>query len=117
MHAPMKSLKSMLKMEEMEDVIKDKKYNRQWFDQFVDELMSTDHGKLIAVEWESTDRRLKLKASILGALMASDVIGDSYLNIARTLMGGDEKEVKTFAKYMGNWQRWPFAEWIQNYAK
>ena len=117
MFAPMKSLKSMLKMEEMEDVIKDKKYNRQWFDQFVDELMSTDHGKLIAVEWESTDRRLKLKASILGALMASDVIGDSYLNIARTLMGGDDKEVKTFAKYMGNWQRWPFAEWIQNYAK
>ena len=117
MFAPMKSLKGMLKMEEMEDVIKDKKYNRQWFDQFVDELMSTDHGKLIAVEWESTDRRLKLKASILGALMASDVIGDSYLNIARTLMGGDDKEVKTFAKYMGNWQRWSFAEWIQNYAK
>ena len=70
---------------------------------------------MLYVSTESSS--LSLMTTVQPILMASDVIGDSYLNIARTLMGGDDKEVKTFAKYMGNWQRWPFAEWIQNYAK
>ena len=120
--APMKHLQVMLCEEWFDKVSTDKKmYTRAWRETLVLELMKSEHGDYIARKWSDKTQRLQIKGHVVGALKEAGVLKGSDLAVARAYLGKEEKdlskEVKTFAKYMGNWQRWPFAEWIQNYAK
>ena len=99
-------------------------FNSVWTDKFVADLMSSEHGEYLAQKWGSKDQRLMIKGHIAGLLSEAGVIKGSNLAVARAYLGVSAKsrdkdkirEVTTFAKYMGNGRREPYANWIVKYV-
>ena len=123
--APKKNLQVMLQGEWFAQVCtRASEYNNVWTDKFVADLMSSEHGEYLAQKWNSKDQRLMIKGHVAGLLSEAGVIKGSNLAIARAYLGVSAKsrdkdkirEVTTFAKYMGNGRREPYADWVIEYV-
>lgn len=119
--APMKHLQVMLCEEWFDKVSTDKKmYTRAWRETLVLELMKSEHGDYIARKWSDKTQRLQIKGHVVGALKEAGVLKGSDLAVARAYLGKEEKdlskEVKTFAKYMGDSRQEPYFEWVAEYV-
>ncbi len=119
--APMKHLQVMLCEEWFNKVSTDKKmYTRAWRETLVLELMKSEHGDYIARKWSDKTQRLQIKGHVVGALKEAGVLKGSDLAVARAYLGKEEKdlskEVKTFAKYMGDSRHEPYFEWVAEYV-
>ena len=119
--APMKHLQVMLCEEWFDKVSTDKKmYTRAWRETLVLELMKSEHGDYIARKWSDKTQRLQIKGHVVGALKEAGVLKGSDLAVARAYLGKEEKdlskEVKTFAKYMGDSRHEPYFEWVAEYV-
>ena len=123
--APKKNLQVMLQGEWFAQVCtRASEYNNVWTDKFVADLMSSEHGEYLAQKWGSKDQRLMIKGHVAGLLSEAGVIKGSNLAIARAYLGVSAKsrdkakirEVTTFAKYMGNGKREPYADWVLEYV-
>ena len=95
----------------------DKKYDRDWIIKFVSALMKSEYRDVIADEWSKPERRLMLKASIVGCLKEAGVIEGSDLSIAKEIINGTDRENKTFAAYIAKGKKCAFFEWIIEYIK
>lgn len=119
--APRKNLQMMLCEEWFDKVSADKKmYTRAWRETLVLELMKSEHGDYIARKWSDKTQRLQIKGHVVGALKEAGVLKGSDLAVARAYLGKEEKdlskEVKTFAKYMGDSRHEPYFEWVAEYV-
>lgn len=119
--APRKNLQMMLCEEWFDKVSTDKKmYTRAWRETLVLELMKSEHGDYIARKWSDKTQRLQIKGHVVGALKEAGVLKGSDLAVARAYLGKEEKdlskEVKTFAKYMGDSRHEPYFEWVAEYV-
>ena len=122
--APTKSLKEMLRQEWFKNLRTSNGYNEQWTDDFVSALMASEHGAYIARLWTHPDKRLTIKGRLMGALSAAGVLKGSKLGIARAVLGissysrnnDDKKATSTFANYMGQSGKEPYAEWVKDYV-
>ena len=94
----------------------DKKYNLQWIEQFLNDLLRSEWRDAIADDWQKPEKRLSLKCSIIGALKDVGIINGSYRAIAMSMNLKDE-QIDTLAKYMGYGKNLPFFEWIDSYVK
>lgn len=95
----------------------DKKYDRDWIIKFVSALMKSEYRDMIAEEWSKPERRLMLKASVVGCLKESGVIEGSDLSIAKEIVNGTDRENKTFAAYIAKGKKCAYFEWIIEYIK
>lgn len=119
--APRKNFQMMLCEEWFDKVSTDKKmYTRAWRETLVLELMKSEHGDYIARKWSDKTQRLQIKGHVVGALKEAGVLKGSDLAVARAYLGKEEKdlskEVKTFAKYMGDSRHEPYFEWVAEYV-
>ena len=123
--APKKILQKMLQGEWFALVCtRVSEYNTVWTDKFVADLMESEHGEYLAQKWDNKDQRLMIKGHVAGLLSDAGVIKGSNLAIARAYLGVSAKsrdkdkirEVTTFAKYMGNGKREPYADWVIGYV-
>lgn len=112
-----KNMKKMLRQFWFNKLRTDKRYDGEWIDSFVEDLMKSNWNQLIAEEWQKPDKRLSLKANIIGCLKVAGVIDGSNLSIASYIVKGDNIDIKTFASYIGRGAKRPFCEWIMEYAK
>lgn len=118
--APKKNLQVVLCEEWFDKVSTDKKkYTTAWREKLVSDLMQSEYGERIALTWQQSDQRLKLKGRVIGALIAAGVFKEKALGIARTFYNTDKNspEVKTLAKYMGDSRREFFTKWIKEYVE
>lgn len=116
--APQKNLQEMLKADWFEKVSVDKKmYTCSWRETFVAELMKSEHADYIARKWADHKQILMIKGHVVGALKNAGVLKGSDLEIARAYLGKEgkdlSKEVKTFAKYIGESRREPYFDWVE----
>ena len=122
--APTKSLKEMLRQDWFKDLRTSKGYNEQWTDGFVSALMASEHGAYIARLWTHPYKRQTIRGRLIGALSAAGVLKGSKLGIARAVLGigsysrddDDKKEASTFANYMGQSGKEPYADWVKDYV-
>ncbi len=123
--APRMILQKMLQGEWFSHVCtRASEYNDVWTDKFVADLMESEHGEYLARKWDNKDQRLMTKGHVAGLLSEAGVIKGSNLAIARAYLGVSAKsrdkdkvrEVNTFAKYMGNGKREPYADWVLGYV-
>lgn len=99
-------------------------YNEAWTDEFIVALMDSEHKDYLALKWGKKDQRLMIKGHIVGLLCKAGVIKGSNLAVARAYLGvspnsrdkDKNREVTTFAKYMGNGCREPYADWVMDYV-
>lgn len=123
--APKKILQKMLQGEWFAQVCtRASEYNNVWTDKFVADLMQSEHGEYLAQKWDSKNQRRMIKGHVAGLLRETGVIKGSNLAVARAYLGVSAKscdkdkirEVTTFAKYMGNGKREPYADWVLEYV-
>ena len=99
-------------------------YNKEWRNKLVADLMASEHGAYIADLWAHKDKILTIKGRLVGALAKAGVLKGSNLAIAKCILGFDKntrdedekKEASTFANYMGQWQKEPYANWITHHV-
>ena len=118
-------LQRMLEGEWFDKVSANKeKYNKEWRNALIADLMASEHGAYIAELWTHKDKILTVKGRIVGVLAKAGVLKGSNLAIARCFLGFDKntrdedekKEASTFANYMGRWKKEPYADWITHYV-
>ena len=114
--APAIHFKEMLKESWLEKLRSDKKYDHDWINKFVDDLMAA-WGDVIAKEWQKPKQRPSVKAGIVGCLAESGVIKGSDLGIAKVIVGGHQKRANSCSRAMGRGKNKPYAEWIAHYVK
>ena len=115
--APSKLLKVLLAEDWFSVLTTDeKRYHQAWTDSFVEALMHSEWGELIAREWTVKEKRLTLKCMIVGVLKDAGVLKGSYNQIAK-LLDLDSENPATLAKYLGMGKKQGYAEWILDYAK
>ena len=95
----------------------DPKYGDAWIENFVSELLASDHRQELLTIWQDPDKRPTLKGNIIGCLKMAGVIDGSDLGIATALLNGSDKENKTFAIYMGKGKKMSFCDWACDYVK
>ena len=90
------------------------KYNAQWIEQFVDNLMASEHGRKIAEDWANSKKRIKIPALVAGCLISAGVFKCSKPKLARTIRIRHDFKVKTecYATYMGMKREQPYLEWV-----
>lgn len=119
--APMKNLQVLLEMDWFDVVSTNKKkYTVAWRNELIEELMKSAYRHEIAEAWSKEDQRLQIKGHVMGALMAAGVFTKKALAIARIYYGTREentKEVKTLAKYMGDYRKTYYGDWIIEYVE
>ena len=99
-------------------------YNKVWRNGLIADLMASEHGAYVAELWTHKDKILSIKGRLVGTLAKAGVLKGSNLAIARCFRDIDKntrdedekKEASTFAKYMGQWQKEPYADWIIQYV-
>lgn len=123
--APKKNLQRMLQGEWFAQVCTCTGiYNNVWIDKFVADLIDSEHGEYLTLKWNRKNQRLMITGHVAGLLSEAGVIKGSNLAIARAYLGVSAKshdkdkirKVTTFAKYMGNGKREPYADWIMEYV-
>ena len=115
--APTNSLKILLKQNWFEQLRTKEEYDEQWTDGFVSSLMSSEWKDNIARDWFEGGKRRKvpqIKGHIVGLLADVGVLKGSYDSIARKVGIGEEP--RTFARYMGQGKKQPYADWIRQYV-
>ena len=120
--APKKNLQAMLSQEWFDTVCTNKKmYTCAWRDSFVAELLKSEHAEYIARKWADKTQLLMIRGHVVGALKEAGVLNKSGLAVARAYLEKDKKdlskEVKTFAKYMGDARHEPYFDWVADYVK
>lgn len=123
--APKKVLKEMLLEDWFNSVCTNKElYHKEWREKLIDDFMESEHRLYIAKQWQHADKWLTIKGQFVGALVWVGILRGSNLAIARTILGishntrndEEKKEAKTFAKYMGQGNKEPYADWIKAYV-
>lgn len=112
-----KNMKELLYKQWFGKVKTDKRYDKKWIDAFVEDLMNSEWCNIIEEEWRKSDKRLSLKANIIGCLKVAGVIDGSNLSIASAIVKDSDIDIKTFASYIGRGAKRPFCEWIVEYPK
>ncbi|MBP5713361.1 MAG: hypothetical protein J6X07_01510 [Prevotella sp.] len=112
-----KNMKELLYKQWFSKVKTDKRYDKKWIDAFVEDLMNSEWHHIIEEEWQKSDKRLSLKANIIGCLKVAGVIDGSNLSIASAIVKDSDIDIKTFASYIGRGAKRPFCEWIVEYPK
>lgn len=124
-------LKTMLKGEWFKMFCADKnRFTVAWREKFVEDLMDSEYGQKIVIEWET--RSLIIKGGIIGCLKEAGVFIDeaSALKIARTILfpipiqkseNREEealklKKSKTLSSYIGKGRRQEFYYWVKEYV-
>ena len=113
--APTKHLKALLQEEWFEIHRTDKRYDRQWTDDFVGTLMKSVHRDYIATEWARDKRQDYIRGCVLGLLKEGGIIKGSMDSIARS--AGVSDNYRTFSKYMGQCRQEPYADWVLEYVR
>ncbi|MBR4730380.1 MAG: hypothetical protein IK075_09020 [Prevotella sp.] len=93
----------------------DKKYNLEWIERFLNDLLRSEWRDAIADEWQKPGKVLSVQGNIIGCLIKADVINGSDLSVASAIINGTDRENKTFATYMGRGKREPYCDWICKY--
>ena len=96
----------------------DEKYDSQWTDSFVSDLMASEYGEGIARDWAVKGAREKknlLKSYIVGLLRDAGVLKGSYSSIALKIDPNDRK--RTLATNMSRGKNQPYAEWVKEYVE
>ena len=112
-----KNLSVMLEGDWFKNFRTDKKYDREWIIRFISALMKSEYRDMIAEEWQKADKRLSLKANVIGCMKNAGVIEGSDMSIAKFIVNGTERENKTFATYIGKGKKCAYNEWIIQYVK
>lgn len=112
-----KNLSVMLEGDWFKAFRTDKKYDREWIIKFMSALMKSEYRDMIAEEWQKADKRLSIKANIIGCMKDAGVIQGSDMSIAKSVVNGTERENKTFATYIGKGKKCEYNEWIKRYVK
>ena len=110
--APYKGIVMMLEEDWFAHLRSDKKYNDRWAKAFVDGLMRSDYGNVIAESWR--DNKVSVLGYLLGCQKRAGVFNqnESNDNIAREAAIMDKP--RSFSKYIGKLcQEQPYAEWIK----
>lgn len=119
--APTKNLKVELNKEWFDKVCTNKSmYTRAWRDTLVAELMQSEHREYIARKWANKQQLLMIRGHVVGVLSETGVLKKNRLAVARAYLDKSDtdlsKEVKTFAKYMGDSRREPYFVWVKQYV-
>ena len=124
---PTKELKDKLAGDWFAEVCFDPNYyNRNWTDNFIDNLMQSKYGKNIENNLKIEKRRRIYIGMIVGALAEAGILKGSKLSIAEAYIKPDtkfynkeenEKKVSTFANYMGRCKKEEFLGWVKYYVK
>ena len=101
-----------------------KLYNKEWRTKLVSDLMASSHGAYIATLWEHEDKRASIKGKLIGTLVGAGVLSKNKSAVARAYLGisdntrdaDEKKEVNTFGKYIGQWEKEPYAKWVKDYV-
>ena len=113
---PREGLKEFLTEDWLEELRSDGRYTVGWVSAFVDALISSQYGNGIALDWavEGREKRNAIMGYVLGLLVDAGVLKGSYNAIAERvdLM----EKPRTFAKYMGEGKKQPFALWVKEYV-
>lgn len=115
--APKKNLQELLKGAWFAEIRSDEKYNSQWTDSFIKDLMASEYGEVIARDWAVTgarDKKNQLKAYIVGLLKDASVLKGSYIEIGNKT--GLNNKQRTFSSYMARGKKQPYAEWVKEYV-
>ncbi len=111
------SLTRLMQQDWFKEFRTDPKYGDAWIENFVSELLASDHRQELLTIWQDPDKRPTLKGNIIGCLKMAGVIDGSDLGIATALLNGSDKENKTFAIYMGKGKKMSFCDWACDYVK
>jgi len=118
--APKKILQDLLAMEWFDKVNTDKKrFTVAWRNQLIVDLMASDCRDEVAEAWANKELRLQIKGHVMGALTKAGVfLKNKYTPIARIYYGTceDSKESLTLAKYMGEYKKTFYGDWIVEYV-
>jgi hypothetical protein len=115
--APTNSLQILLKQDWFNELRTKDVYDEKWTDSFVSSLMSSEWKDNIASDWFEGGKRRKvpqIKGHIVGLLADVGVLKGSYDSIARKVGIGEEP--RTFARYMGQGKKQPYADWVRQYV-
>ena len=101
-----------------------KLYNKEWRTKLVSDLMASEHRTYIATLWEHADKRLTIKGRLIGTLVGAGVLKTNNAAIARAFLGfsdntrdeDEKREVNTLGKYIGEWKKEPYANWVKEYV-
>ena len=93
----------------------DKKYNVQWIDQFLDDLLRSEWRDEIADEWKT--KSLFVKGCVIGCIKEAGIISGSDLSIASEIVKSEDFDDKSFAVYIGRGKKKTYCEWFCNYVK
>lgn len=91
------------------------RYTFKWCENFIQDLFNSKMKDLIVNDWRYKSKRLGIQACIIGSLKEAGVIEGSDLSIASAIVGGNDKDANTFARYMGRGREKSYFEWIVNH--
>lgn len=118
--APKKILQDLLAMDWFDEASADKKkYTVKWRNQLIEDLMASDCRDEVAEAWANKDLRLQVKGHVMGALTKAGIfLKNKYTPIARIYYGTleDSKDSDTLAKYMGEYKKTFYGDWIIEYV-
>lgn len=89
-------------------------YDETWLNNYMTALMESKFRDIIAIKWETQNKRKKILGEILGALVLAKVLKGSKRSIAYMII---EDNPKTIAKYMGGQEENPITEWTKEYIE
>lgn len=116
--APKINLQQLLKQPWFAEVRSVEKYDAAWTDAFVDALMGSEYGEVLAREWNNggrLDRCTQIKGYLLGLLKDAGVLKGSYDAIAEKANLMDNP--RSFSRYMANGKKQPYAQWVKGCVK
>ena len=111
------SLTRLMQQDWFNDYRTDKQYNAAWIEKFLGDLMRSEWGHVILLEWENARKRPKLKCKIIGAIKYAGILKSDYQTIAEKMDMGNNLPAKTHAEYMGYGKAQPYFEWICDNVK
>ena len=110
------SLTRLMQQDWFKEFRTDKKYDDIWIENFVSELLASEHQQELLEIWQVAKKRQKLKSYIIGCLKIAGVIEGSNLGIATAFLNGSIKENTNFANFMGRGKKMSFCDWICDYV-
>ena len=111
------SLTRLMQQDWFKEFRTDPKYGDIWIEKFLGNLMRSEWGHVILLEWENARKRPKLKCKIIGAIKDAGILKSDYQTIAEKMDMGNNLPAETHANYMGYGKAQPYFEWICDYVK
>jgi hypothetical protein len=111
------SLTRLMQQDWFKEFRTDKKYDAAWIEKFLGDLMKSEWGHVILLEWENSRKRPKLKCKMIGAIKDAGILKSDYQTIAEKMDMGNNLPAKTHAEYMGYGKAQPYFEWICDNVK